>query len=308
MNTDITDMIIDFLHDDTYTLKRCSRVCRSWLPATRFHLFRSINLYAHSPRYHRSHRPHYCNNLLTLIQRNPYIATLIRELYIREGQEFRKQDWVNETQGLPLLLTSLPNLNKLHLRRVDWILLTPKLREAFRSVFSQSSITDIDIELCRFPFTSFVRLVSTCQSLKSMTLRETTFRYMHEEYPEKSDVVDKEEATVGYPGQNTSQVGRKCQLRDLRIINCPSEVISWLTDPNGAVDLSQLCVLHCHAWSNTIKTLLGLASGGSVQHLLLMAPDLNPCTWADHPLGIFTTVYADMSIPSYFRKRTARSS
>ncbi|PCH36380.1 hypothetical protein WOLCODRAFT_166882 [Wolfiporia cocos MD-104 SS10] len=41
---EITDFIIDFLHDDTRTLKACSLVCHSWLPATRYHLFDSVRI------------------------------------------------------------------------------------------------------------------------------------------------------------------------------------------------------------------------------------------------------------------------
>lgn len=39
---EIVDRIIDFRHHDRRTLAQCSLVCTKWLPAARFHLFRSI--------------------------------------------------------------------------------------------------------------------------------------------------------------------------------------------------------------------------------------------------------------------------
>jgi hypothetical protein len=41
---EITDRIIDFLHDDRKTLCNCSVVCRDWLPSTRTHIFNKIYL------------------------------------------------------------------------------------------------------------------------------------------------------------------------------------------------------------------------------------------------------------------------
>ena len=41
---ELVDYIIDFLHDDPHSLRQCSRVCRSWLPASSLHLLRTINI------------------------------------------------------------------------------------------------------------------------------------------------------------------------------------------------------------------------------------------------------------------------
>ena len=39
---ELCDMIIDFLHDDVEELCSAGLVCKSWLPASRFHLFSEI--------------------------------------------------------------------------------------------------------------------------------------------------------------------------------------------------------------------------------------------------------------------------
>lgn len=41
---EITDYIIDYLWGDKCTLKACSLTCQAWLPATRYHLFKSIRI------------------------------------------------------------------------------------------------------------------------------------------------------------------------------------------------------------------------------------------------------------------------
>jgi len=42
---EVQDRILDFLHDDKLALKACALVCRTWVPTSRFHLFRQIQLY-----------------------------------------------------------------------------------------------------------------------------------------------------------------------------------------------------------------------------------------------------------------------
>ncbi|OCH84290.1 hypothetical protein OBBRIDRAFT_741816, partial [Obba rivulosa] len=41
---ELTDTIIDFLHDDDAALRACSLTCRAWLRSSRTHLFGSVSL------------------------------------------------------------------------------------------------------------------------------------------------------------------------------------------------------------------------------------------------------------------------
>ncbi|OCH90374.1 hypothetical protein OBBRIDRAFT_730925, partial [Obba rivulosa] len=41
---EMTDTIIDFLHDDAAALRSCSLTCRTWLVRSRHHLFSEIKL------------------------------------------------------------------------------------------------------------------------------------------------------------------------------------------------------------------------------------------------------------------------
>jgi hypothetical protein len=39
---ELTDRVIDFLHSDKNALAACSLVCKSWVPASRYHFFGEI--------------------------------------------------------------------------------------------------------------------------------------------------------------------------------------------------------------------------------------------------------------------------
>lgn len=41
---ELSDYTIDFLHDDILSLRACALTCRSWLPASRFHLFDTVKV------------------------------------------------------------------------------------------------------------------------------------------------------------------------------------------------------------------------------------------------------------------------
>ncbi|KAJ7144570.1 hypothetical protein C8R44DRAFT_602035, partial [Mycena epipterygia] len=42
--SELWDAIIDHLHDDPTVLRICALVCRTWIPASRFHSFEAISL------------------------------------------------------------------------------------------------------------------------------------------------------------------------------------------------------------------------------------------------------------------------
>lgn len=74
---ELQDMIIDHLHDDKETLASCSLVCKSWLPASRFHLFRKIRL-----ELPRESAEGLAADFARFLRRNPHICFLVRELHL----------------------------------------------------------------------------------------------------------------------------------------------------------------------------------------------------------------------------------
>ncbi|OCH85884.1 hypothetical protein OBBRIDRAFT_697877, partial [Obba rivulosa] len=39
---ELTDRIIDFLHDDPHSLTKCSLTCRSWMSVSRYQVYHSL--------------------------------------------------------------------------------------------------------------------------------------------------------------------------------------------------------------------------------------------------------------------------
>jgi hypothetical protein len=128
MAAEIVDMIIDHLHDCKPALESCALVSHTWLPASRFHLFRSIQLDPHPSCYHR------CDKLYAIIEQSPHLAAIIRELHIDGGIG---NYCVHASPRLNLLLDSLTHLNTLHIKHVNlnWDYHTPELQSAL-AVFS----------------------------------------------------------------------------------------------------------------------------------------------------------------------------
>ncbi|OBZ70543.1 hypothetical protein A0H81_09250 [Grifola frondosa] len=70
---ELTDQIIDHLHDDTRALRQCSLTCRSWLPAARCHLFERVRIDCACRTY---------NEFLHLIRREPVVADSVHDFVI----------------------------------------------------------------------------------------------------------------------------------------------------------------------------------------------------------------------------------
>ncbi|OCH94905.1 hypothetical protein OBBRIDRAFT_704440, partial [Obba rivulosa] len=67
---ELTDRIVDFLHDDTESLKNCSLTCRSWTPASRYHIFRSVSLIFRSD----------WTNFERLLRTSPHLGFYVKRL------------------------------------------------------------------------------------------------------------------------------------------------------------------------------------------------------------------------------------
>lgn len=114
---ELSDMIIDYLHNDEAALRTAGLVCKSWFPESRFHLFSDIKLSVYNV--HNVHNVH--NNGLTeaICAEGSTIPPYILHLEIMtRGQDAK---YVN----LALLrLPPLCNLKSLSLGQIKWASLT----------------------------------------------------------------------------------------------------------------------------------------------------------------------------------------
>jgi hypothetical protein len=242
-------MIIDHLHDCKPALESCGLVSHAWLPASRFHLFRNIELRPNSSD------SHCCDRLYEVIQQSPYIAAIIRELHIDGGiHDF----WVHYTPCLALFLDSLTRLKTLHIKDVNWDEQTLKLKGALCRVFISNPISNFDFEECHIPFSSLLSVFNTRSASISLTLLSFNLEVSDHCVPRN------------WAGNGGSK--SKCRFHELRIVRCSREVSCWLDDPESGPDLSHLRTLYCG-----LNVMLLLQLGGHLQHLCLCASSGPSC-------------------------------
>ena len=105
---ELSDMIIDYLHDDEAALRNAGLVCKSWFPESRFQLFSVIKLSVYNVFYDNGLVETICAEGSTI---PPYILHLEIE---NKGQDSKNVD---------LALLKLPpfnNLKSLSLGQINW--------------------------------------------------------------------------------------------------------------------------------------------------------------------------------------------
>ena len=129
---ELVDETIDHLWDDHKALRACGLTCRSWVPSSRLHLFRTIQLRTAED----------CIKLSTLVQTSPIISHCIRKLAIdpeykvdEDGRSAEDSSWINEAANL---LSKLNRVHTLALSRMNWGSLSPWTKNAFSGVLTSA--------------------------------------------------------------------------------------------------------------------------------------------------------------------------
>ena len=136
---EVTDRILDHLHDTKRILVKCSLVCRAWLPTTRYHIFENIDLWSRA-EFDRLYSLVGASKLDTLPKAALYVRNLEilfwrmaydRVAFINHG--FTVADGIGKPNFKDDLLDCLPylsNVEHLGLYHVDFPHLTLDLRKA----------------------------------------------------------------------------------------------------------------------------------------------------------------------------------
>ncbi|CAL1705659.1 unnamed protein product [Somion occarium] len=127
---ELIDQAIDHLWDDHEALEACSLTCRSWVPTSRLHLFRTVRVRSADD----------CTKLSALLDASPVIAHCVRKLTVSaeykgvdsNGRACEDDAWVNQ---MSTLLSKLYRVHTLALSRVKWSSLLPETKSAFAVVF-----------------------------------------------------------------------------------------------------------------------------------------------------------------------------
>jgi hypothetical protein len=157
---ELTDRVIDFLHSDKRTLLTCSLVCKDWVPASRYHYFRKLDI-----------NPFTVRRLAEVL--NSPVATLAR--YVDTLKIFIAE-W-RERPGPHVLDTIAPYLHKFVAVRLlslcsrvpVWYPIGEKHEESVYKWFTGIK----ELELSRLLFSSpddFFDLIGSFHNLKSIRL------------------------------------------------------------------------------------------------------------------------------------------
>ncbi|KAF6744892.1 hypothetical protein DFP72DRAFT_974579 [Ephemerocybe angulata] len=283
---ELVDHIIDQLYDDRPSLKSCSRVCRTWLPASRFHLFAKVSLKAASLHGPASFPSACCKRLLSIIDQTPEIASCIRELEVCEGTPFHFNHpeveataWATTDQALLALFKRLKNLRRLDFASTCifyWKSLPATFQNAFCSLLATStSLTYLRLHSWCFPsFTSLALLLSHCKYLKGLSLSSTTVN--------QDDDIEQRLRCVIEEADGCDMVhSANLEVLTLDFVTF-GYLSSWLFSEPSTVDVSCLRELRvAHFPDISVIERLLVSVGPSLEHL-----HLKPGGWNVQPLDL----------------------
>lgn len=110
---EITDMIIDYLHNEVDALKACSLVCRQWIKASRYHLLPTITIYDT-----RSYDKALAELISPKSRLSDSVSALKISLYLPGGTKAQKAEELERCFGL---MRYLPLLKTLELTGIcEW--------------------------------------------------------------------------------------------------------------------------------------------------------------------------------------------
>lgn len=210
---ELYDFIIDYLHDDRIALDCCSRVCRGWLPASRFHTFNYVEI---SEKNAERFVP-----LVLAYRLGKYICHITFSWgmpYIGTPEEDSKLIRI-----LPLL-TELPNLKSITHSWVDWIDFHEDDQLLFManiSALENLPVTELTIEKSNFGNPECItEIISACTRLHSVVITSTTWN-----------------------GKRPAERARRpalSALRKLTIQTAPLPILEWLVERVGISSVQHL--------------------------------------------------------------------
>ncbi|KAH9831245.1 uncharacterized protein C8Q71DRAFT_311374 [Rhodofomes roseus] len=231
---ELTDHIIDYLHDDSCALAACALTCRQWLPAARYHSFGAVTLV-----------PHRCETFAELIAVSPELALAVRSVKLRSLANGSRV-WHRADLSFLTALTAA----------TDFFLDTMRVGDTVHEAFVQglSAVRRLTAHNCWFAtLYDFAALVSSFQCLEFLSM---------------SILIDDPDAR-GPPLPSLPDRLQVIELGDLEWDRMPAAALfEWIKDvPNP----QQLVGMSCHVIWEVWPTQAILAICGShLQHFELV--------------------------------------
>lgn len=159
--SEVVDVLVGHI-DDSQTLCSCSLTCRRWLPASRFHLFRTVSI---------TSRTSY--DILVRVRDAPHIAHSFDNLYSMQLRDDAVRPWLHL---VPLLLGHrLGRVELLTLLKFSWHEFP--LHPTFYSIgYQMPSLTSLTLAGgIFFSFTDFRRLVCSFERLSVLIVERVAW-------------------------------------------------------------------------------------------------------------------------------------
>lgn len=168
---ELCDIIIDFLHPNRTALASCSLVCKSWTPASRYHLWRSMHLTT----------PNISSFLSILPGSNvlPYVQTFKIDNAFKRITHFH-EFWSTWERIVPYLSTRLVRLRCFKLSDVSWGLLED-MKWSSSILYTFSGVSELSLSNVSFHDASqVIKLLRNFPRLSRLTLA-VCFSYMEDD-------------------------------------------------------------------------------------------------------------------------------
>lgn len=240
--SELSDRVIDFLHDDWAALKACSLTCKAWLPASRFHLWNRVVL-----RYGDG------TDYAGFLKASPVITSCITDLTV-EFPTDRNNDTSREAEATWMTETLIPIFSTLRiLRQLVFVGAVFGEDDFLAKICSNVSTAKVvQLSMCHFSnFSRFVELVWSCPSLENLRIDTISF--------DQVDAYTPRPPSVPRP-----------ELKFLMIIYYSSVhmpvVVDWLVSEGFCTYVDFLVVFQQHIECPAITRLLP-AVGSNLRHL-----------------------------------------
>ncbi|KAH8105265.1 hypothetical protein BXZ70DRAFT_1004782 [Cristinia sonorae] len=111
---ELTDIVIDHLHDDKESLKACTLVSDDWFWPARFHLFNTTVITT-------SNEKHGLDAFLDSVATSPLqLGHQVRCLHVRGAHDKSQDDFLSILDFMKAILPRLPSIRKVTLSRMVW--------------------------------------------------------------------------------------------------------------------------------------------------------------------------------------------
>lgn len=202
---EITDQIIDYLHDDNVALRACSLTAQTFSSSAQYHLFGGVVLVL-------TYTSARAKEFLEFLDRSPRLASVIKELSIEQRSV---QPALPVEALLPIAARSLPNVTVL---RLSWHnFRTEAVRQAFVLPGQYfSNFRSLSVAFSSFnTFEDFTAFIAAHPMVEELDLRNVSW---------------KNSAVAGGGGGEMCLQPARTALKKLvwSEVTCPKSLVDWL--------------------------------------------------------------------------------